>query len=85
MPRPKKRGPVERPQVTLRGRQLEAMKAICDLDECSFSEAVRKALDMWLRSPEGKERLREHYGYDPSPLAPVVEHPARRKSHQSNG
>lgn len=64
MARPRKSGDVESPQVSLRGRLLEAIRIVAERDGKSLPEAVRMLLEVWINSPEGKQYLLENYRFD---------------------
>jgi hypothetical protein len=74
-----KPGPVERPQVTLRGRTLQALQPLAAKMKGDLGDAVRAGLDDWLKT-KAAAVLFKSYGLDlaaivgeePRPRAEVV-------------
>jgi len=64
MARPKKPGDVEYPQVSLRGRQLDVIRIVANADDSSLPDAVRKVLDLWINSEEGRQYILDNYRFD---------------------
>jgi hypothetical protein len=58
--RHRKLGPVEHPQVTLRGQTLAAMQALADAMGDDLSVAIRGGLVDWLTTESASDFFRTH-------------------------